>query len=60
MYGLTIAPFRVAILPIICTKSLPCAGAAEKLHSELRAQGIEVLMDDRKERPGVISVPLWS
>ncbi|MDI5166062.1 His/Gly/Thr/Pro-type tRNA ligase C-terminal domain-containing protein, partial [Salmonella enterica subsp. enterica serovar Montevideo] len=27
---------------------------AEKLYSELRAQGIEVLMDDRKERPGVM------
>lgn len=26
----------------------------EKLYSELRAQGIEVLLDDRKERPGVM------
>ncbi len=32
---------------------------AEKLYSELRAQGIEVLMDDRKERPRD-KPPIWS
>ncbi len=46
--------FRVAILPMNM-HNLPCAGAGGKpLYSELRAQGIEVLMDDRKERPGVM------
>lgn len=31
-----------------------CRSWRKKLYSELRAQGIEVLMDDRKERPGVM------
>jgi prolyl-tRNA synthetase len=35
-------------------KSYRVQELAEKLYAELRAQGIEVLMDDRKERPGVM------
>ena len=35
-------------------KSFRVQELAEKLYSELRAQGIEVLLDDRKERPGVM------
>ncbi|EHF4224687.1 proline--tRNA ligase [Salmonella enterica subsp. enterica serovar Saintpaul] len=49
-----IAPFQVAILPMNMHKSFRVQELAEKLYSELRAQGIEVLMDDRKERPGVM------
>ena len=49
-----IAPFQVAILPMNMHKSYRVQELAEKLYSELRAQGIEVLMDDRKERPGVM------
>lgn len=49
-----LAPFQVAILPMNMHKSYRVQELAEKLYSELRAQGIEVLMDNRKERPGVM------
>ncbi|WP_318371228.1 proline--tRNA ligase [Enterobacter sp.] len=49
-----IAPFHVAILPMNMHKSFRVQELAEKMYNELRAQGIDVLMDDRKERPGVM------
>jgi prolyl-tRNA synthetase len=49
-----IAPFQVAILPMNMHKSYRVQELAEKLYAELSAQGIDVLMDDRKERPGVM------
>lgn len=50
----TIAPFKVAIIPINMQKSYRVRETAEKLYEELKAKGIEVLFDDRKERPGVM------
>ncbi len=49
-----IAPFQVALIPINMAKSEPLAAAAEQLYQELIAAGIEVLLDDRKERAGVM------
>ncbi|MBO0137257.1 proline--tRNA ligase [Vibrio sp. Vb2736] len=49
-----IAPFQVAIVPMNMHKSEEVKEAAEKLYAELTAMGIEVLFDDRKERPGVM------
>ncbi|GAD91068.1 proline--tRNA ligase [Vibrio halioticoli NBRC 102217] len=49
-----IAPFQVAIVPMNMHKSERVKEAAEKLYADLTAQGIEVLFDDRKERPGVM------
>ncbi|HCH01794.1 MAG TPA: proline--tRNA ligase [Vibrio sp.] len=49
-----IAPFQVAIVPMNMHKSERVKEAAEKLYVELTAAGIEVLFDDRKERPGVM------
>ncbi|MBL4831677.1 MAG: proline--tRNA ligase [Aliivibrio sp.] len=49
-----IAPFQVAIVPMNMYKSERVKEAAEKLYAELTAMGIEVLFDDRKERPGVM------
>ncbi|MFH0260031.1 proline--tRNA ligase [Vibrio barjaei] len=49
-----IAPFQVAIVPMNMHKSERVKEAAEKLYAELTAAGIEVLFDDRKERPGVM------
>ncbi|WP_213993218.1 proline--tRNA ligase [Sodalis sp. dw_96] len=49
-----IAPFHVAILPMNMHKSFRVKDAAEDLYATLRAKGIEVLLDDRKERPGVM------
>jgi len=49
-----IAPFAVALVPIGYHKSAGVRAAAEQLHDELGAAGIDVLMDDRDERPGVL------
>jgi prolyl-tRNA synthetase len=49
-----IAPFQVAILPMNMHKSFRVKDAAEALYKELRSQGIDVILDDRKERPGVM------
>ncbi len=48
------APFQVYIAPIGYKKSAAVRAAAEKLHDELTATGLEVLLDDRDERPGVM------
>jgi prolyl-tRNA synthetase len=49
-----LTPFQVAIVPMNMHKSEEVKEAAEKLYAELTAMGIEVLFDDRKERPGVM------
>jgi prolyl-tRNA synthetase len=48
------APFDVAILPINTKKSHRVRELAERLYDELGAAGLEVLMDDRPLRPGVM------
>jgi prolyl-tRNA synthetase len=49
-----IAPFSVVIIPMNMHKSEKVQATAEKLYADLQATGIEVLFDDRKERPGVM------
>ncbi len=49
-----IAPFQVVLLPLNAHKSQRLREAAEKLYGELQAAGFEVLLDDRRERPGVM------
>lgn len=49
-----LAPFQVAILPMNMHKSFRVKELAEELYATLRAKGIDVLLDDRKERPGVM------
>ncbi|WP_437610320.1 proline--tRNA ligase [Erwinia sp. V71] len=49
-----LAPFQVAILPMNMHKSFRVKDLAEELYTTLRAKGIEVILDDRKERPGVM------
>jgi prolyl-tRNA synthetase len=48
-----IAPFQVVVVPINAPKSPRVRDTAELLYNELRAAGIDVLLDDRDERPGV-------
>ncbi|MFZ2526013.1 MAG: proline--tRNA ligase, partial [Candidatus Ferrigenium altingense] len=48
------APFQVAIVPIGMGKSTSVRDAAEQLYAALQAAGIEALLDDRDERPGVM------
>ena len=50
----SIAPWSVAIVPIGYAKSERVREAAENLHRRLEAAGLEVLLDDRDERPGVM------
>ena len=49
-----IAPFQVCIVPMQMHKSPRVAEAAQTLYQTLLDQGISVLFDDRKERPGVM------
>jgi prolyl-tRNA synthetase len=49
-----IAPFQVAIVPIGMGKSAAVRDAAEQLYAALQAAGIEALLNDRDERPGVM------
>ena len=49
----SMAPFRVAIVPLNMNKSEAVAAAAIQLYEQLQALGIEVLLDDRNERPGI-------
>ena len=50
----TLAPFSVVIVPMNMKKSHRVADLAEQYYAELTAAGIEVLLDDRKERPGIM------
>ncbi len=49
----SIAPFQLAIVPMNLHKSALVQQTAESLYQQFTAAGIEVLFDDRKERPGV-------
>ncbi|TSE34828.1 proline--tRNA ligase [Tepidimonas charontis] len=49
-----IAPFTVVICPIGMDRSAAVREAAERLHDELAAQGVDVILDDRGERPGAM------
>ena len=49
-----IAPFQVALIPMNMHKSVRIAEVTEQLYQQLTAAGIEVLFDDRRERPGVM------
>jgi prolyl-tRNA synthetase len=48
-----IAPFQVVVVPLNASKSARVRETAERLYNEIAALGIDVLLDDRDERPGV-------
>ncbi|RIX48786.1 MAG: proline--tRNA ligase [Rhodocyclales bacterium GT-UBC] len=50
----TIAPFEVSIVPMGYFKSDAVKSAADQLYAELKAAGIDAILDDRNERPGVM------
>ena len=52
------APFTVAIAAVGYDRSAEVKAAADKLHDELTAAGIDVVLDDRGERPGVMFADL--
>ncbi len=49
-----IAPFEVVICPVGWKKSEAVREAAEQLYAELLAAGVDAILDDRDERPGVM------
>jgi prolyl-tRNA synthetase len=49
-----IAPFTVALVPIHMHKSQRLRTAVDELYVQLRGAGVDVLLDDRRERPGVM------
>ena len=54
MLPTAMAPFQIAIVPIGMGKSAAVRVAVEQLYVQLQTAGIEVLLDDRDERPGVM------
>jgi len=48
------APFAVVICPIGYDRNADVKAAADGLHEALTAQGIDVMLDDRGERPGAM------
>ena len=49
----SMAPFQLAIVPLNMQKSEAVAECAQQLYQALCEAGVEVLLDDRNERPGV-------
>ena len=49
-----IAPFTVVICPIGADRSPDVKAVSEKLYADLMAAGVDVLLDDRGERPGAM------
>jgi prolyl-tRNA synthetase len=49
-----IAPFEACLVPIGLHKNPALRAAAEKLYAELLAAGVDALLEDRDERPGVL------
>ncbi|MFU8878141.1 MAG: proline--tRNA ligase, partial [Wenzhouxiangellaceae bacterium] len=49
-----VAPFQLAILPLNHHKAHRVRELAESLYDKLSAAGVEVLLDDRPQRPGVM------
>jgi len=48
------APFVACLVPIAYAKSEKVRAAADRLYAELRDAGVDLLLDDRDERPGVL------
>ena len=49
-----IAPFSVVVCPIGYDRSVPVREAADALYAQLRGAGVDVMLDDRGERPGAM------
>lgn len=52
IWPVTVAPYHV-IITVVKAKDTEQMALAEQMEAELTAQGVEVLVDDRDERPGV-------
>lgn len=54
VFPISMAPFEVSIVPVAYHKSDVVRGAADAMYKTFRESGIDVLLDDREERPGVL------
>jgi len=53
VWPLSVAPYQVCITPLAVSADSEAMKLAEKIYAELTARGVEVILDDRDERPGV-------
>jgi prolyl-tRNA synthetase len=53
IWPLSVAPYQVCITPLGVAPDGAVMKLAEKIYAELTARGVEVILDDRDERPGV-------
>jgi len=54
VWSAAIAPFEIVVCPIGYDRNAEVKSAADRLHDELAAAGIDVMLDDRGERPGAM------
>jgi prolyl-tRNA synthetase len=52
VWPVSVAPYSVCITPLGIAPESPVMQLAEKLYAELAARGVDVILDDRDERPG--------
>jgi prolyl-tRNA synthetase len=53
IWPLSVAPYRVCITPLNVEPNSEAMKLADKFYAELTARGVDVILDDRDERPGV-------
>jgi prolyl-tRNA synthetase len=53
IWPMSVAPYQVCITPLAVAPESQAMQLAERFYAELSAQGVEVILDDRDERPGV-------
>ncbi len=52
IWPVSVAPYHIIVVPVSCENEEQMS-LAESIYEDLRKKGFEVLLDDRKERPGV-------
>jgi prolyl-tRNA synthetase len=52
IWPIAIAPYTVCLTPLAVAPGSPVMQVAEKIYAELTAKGVDVILDDRDERPG--------
>jgi prolyl-tRNA synthetase len=53
IWPLSVAPFQVCLTPLGVAPGSSVMALAERIYAELTARGVDVILDDRDERPGV-------
>jgi len=53
IWPIAVAPYTVCLTPLAVAPASPVMQIAEKIYAELTARGVDVILDDRDERPGV-------